>query len=231
MQSGQFHQDIPRPEVVVPGDLAPWFALPATTRTSIGVDQVRRAFAPNDVRSIAMDGARAAVLVAIGEIDGEATVVLTRRALSLDRDPGLIAFPGGYIEPGEHALDAALREAEEEVGLSRHDVEVIGSLGMAERQRSGFRIASYVGLLRGRPQFTISQDEVGDIFEVPLHRLLGDGVCWQEWWNDTDHSRAVCFFADRELLGRNLVWGLTARILWDLLVAVVVPTETGEGVA
>jgi 8-oxo-dGTP pyrophosphatase MutT (NUDIX family) len=170
-------------------------------------------------------------LVAIGEIDGEATVVLTRRALTLDRDPGLIAFPGGYIEPAEDALDAALREAEEEIGLSRRDVEVIGSLGLAERQRSGFRIASYVGLLHGRPKFTISPDEVGDIFEVPLHRLLGDGACWKEKWSDSEPSRSVCFFADPEFLGRNLVWGLTAKILFDLLVNIVVGPDAGEGVA
>lgn len=153
---------------------------------------------------------------------GEATALLIRRAAHLGRDPGHVALPGGFVEPGEELLAAALREADEEIGLDPAAVDVLGPLDVVERPRRG-AVAAFVGLLAERPALVPSPDEVEAVLDVPLATLLSDGVAWEERWPlsswDRDPAvavRPVRFFAC-DLLGDDLVWGVTARILWDLL--------------
>lgn len=156
--------------------------------------------------------------------DGEATAVLIRRAAHLGRDPGHVALPGGLVEAGEDLLATALREADEEVGIDPAAVEVLGSLEVVERPRRSGAVAAFVGLLAARPVLSPSPGEVEAILEVPLATLLADGVAWEERWPLPAGGPApappgmhrVRFFSC-ELLGDDLVWGVTARILWDLL--------------
>lgn len=177
----------------------------------------------------------AAVLVALygdgrGE-EGEATVVLIRRAAQLERDPGHVALPGGLVEPGEEPEAAALREAQEEVGLDPGSVEILGRLGIVERPRDRGSVAPFVGILPERPVLVPSPAEVEAVLEVPLALLLADGVAWEERWplpgtgEGPAPAHVVRFFAHDDALGHDLVWGVTARILWDLLerVAAAVP--------
>jgi 8-oxo-dGTP pyrophosphatase MutT (NUDIX family) len=171
--------------------------------------------------------AEAAVLVALygdgpgGE--GEATVVLIRRSAHLDRDPGHVALPGGFIEAGEDPLAAALREAEEEVGIDPSTVEILGRLDTVDRPRRRGSVVPFVGLLPGRPRLFPSPAEVEAILEVPLTYLVAEGVAWEERWplvevpGGPSPAHVVRFFAHEAALGDDLVWGVTARILWDLL--------------
>lgn len=224
-----FRQYVPRPEGGCPALPPPWReAFGSGARVPLGLVRAalsRPSPAPPRPRQTtrARQPVGAAVLVACygdgtGE-DGEASVVLIRRAAHLDRDPGHVALPGGLVEPGEAPEAAALREAEEEVGLDPARVELLGPLATVERPRDRRAVQPFVGLLPARPVLSPSPDEVEAVLEVPLADLLAEGVAWEERWPLPAASGAahvVRFFAC-ERLGEDLVWGVTAKILWDLL--------------
>ncbi|HUC14381.1 MAG TPA: CoA pyrophosphatase, partial [Acidimicrobiales bacterium] len=143
--------EIPRPKGFLPGAPAPWEQLPETERTRITVEEVWRALAtpaelpapPNVARNVTMaelplqaDQRPAAVLCLLFERAGEANVVLTRRPAHLRSHAGEVCFPGGRLRRGEVPLDAALREANEEIGVAVADVEVIGQLTPLTTYRS-----------------------------------------------------------------------------------------------
>jgi 8-oxo-dGTP pyrophosphatase MutT (NUDIX family) len=160
----------------------------------------------------------AAVLVPVfaSTSHDEATLVLTRRSPLLQRDPGHVAFPGGRVEPGEEPAEAAVREAHEEVGIDPREVHVRGLVDVVGR-RSGEQIAAYLGILAHAPTLVANASEVESVLEVPVASLLADGVAWQERWSAGKAERSVHFFADPSALGDDLVWGVSARILWRLL--------------
>src|SRR5271163_3100227 len=131
---------IPRPPDNRPGAPAPWSGLPEERRRGLSLDRVREALdrewslrhepvAEPWASLMTVPGSRpAAVLVALFEEEGEGRVVLTVRSDQLRSHTGEVAFPGGRIEAGESVVEAALREADEEVGLDPAAVTVIGQL-------------------------------------------------------------------------------------------------------
>lgn len=157
----------------------------------------------------------AAVLVPLIEHPSGLTVLLTRRTDTLPEHPGQIAFPGGRVEPVDSgALDAALRETEEETGLPRHFVRPVGYLPQYVTI-TGYAVIPVVGFVR--PGFTPRPDptEVAEIFEVPLDFILDPA-------NRRRESRAV---GDTQVSydvipwsagGRDYrIWGATAAMLVD----------------
>jgi len=121
---------------------------------------------------IPADATAAAVLVPVIDHADGLTVLLTERASDLRHHPGQISFPGGRLEPDDDGpVAAALRETEEEIGLSREHVEVLGFLP-DHVILTGYRVTPVVGLVR--PGFTMSIDamEVASVFEVPLSFIL-----------------------------------------------------------
>jgi 8-oxo-dGTP pyrophosphatase MutT (NUDIX family) len=112
----------------------------------------------------------AAVLVPIVAHD-EAMLLLTERAHDLAVHPGQIAFPGGRIEAGETPLEAALREAHEEIGLSPDLVSPIGSLA-PYLTGTGFRVTPIIALIRPDYGLSLNTSEVAAAFEVPLTFLM-----------------------------------------------------------
>jgi 8-oxo-dGTP pyrophosphatase MutT (NUDIX family) len=168
----------------------------------------------------------AAVLVALFEEEGEGRVVLTVRSDQLRSHTGEVAFPGGRIEGGESVVEAALREADEEVGLDPTAVTVIGQLTPRPTISSGALMTPVVATLAARPQLRASPDEVERIFDVALSELAADGVFHEEWWSVPGRPGApglptgtfpVWFFA----VAGETVWGATARTLVELLCLVV----------
>jgi 8-oxo-dGTP pyrophosphatase MutT (NUDIX family) len=153
----------------------------------------------------------AAVLVPL--IDrGRLTVLLTQRTLHLDAHAGQISFPGGRVEPADpDHVAAALRETEEEVGITADRVEVIGRLD-DYITGTGFRVVPVVGVVR--PPFLVKPDpfEVADVFEVPLDFVLDPA-------NHEQHSRIVNGIERRYYVlpfeGRY-IWGATAGMLINL---------------
>ena len=114
----------------------------------------------------------AAVLVPLVERDDGLTVLLTQRAATLKDHAGQISFPGGRIEPEDSdAWHAALREAQEEIGLSPNYVEFAGYLP-DHLVGTGFRVTPVVGFVSPRFELRIAAAEVHDVFEVPLAFIL-----------------------------------------------------------
>jgi 8-oxo-dGTP pyrophosphatase MutT (NUDIX family) len=169
------------------------------------------------------------VLLPVFEEAGRARLVLTKRPQGMPSHQGEIAFPGGKIEPAvdRDARDAALREAEEEIGLRRDTVDVIAELPTMATVVGTFMISPFVGIVDGRPRLTPDPREVDRVFDVALGDLLVDGVYREERWplvgtDGADHP--VAFFE----LPDETVWGATARILAGFLAHLVdVPLNPG----
>jgi 8-oxo-dGTP pyrophosphatase MutT (NUDIX family) len=153
----------------------------------------------------------AAVLIPLYERQGELVAVFTERRADLRRHAGEISFPGGrQDEPDEDLRETALREAEEEIGLPRDEVELVGALPPTGTFVTGYKVHPFVGLIRARA-FTPQPSEVEAVLELPLaelrrgyesKRLLRKGV----------PVKTPTYTADG-----HFVWGATARILRALL--------------
>ena len=153
------------------------------------------------------------MLVPLFEESGLARVVLTRRAAGLAAHHGEVSFPGGTVGPDENELDAALREAEEEVALDPAKVSVAGRLEDVATHTTGYLLTPFVAVLAERPVLRPGPDEVEEVFDVSLARLLDPAVYREERWDRPVPDRPVYFFE----LGHDTVWGVTARILRRLL--------------
>jgi 8-oxo-dGTP pyrophosphatase MutT (NUDIX family) len=167
----------------------------------------------------------AAVLVPLFEERGETRVVLTRRSTALRSHRGEVSFPGGRLDPGEAVEAAAVREADEEIALEPGSVRVAGWLHPVLTFVSGSLIFPVIGVLGGRPHVTASPAEVDRVFDVALADLVVDGVFYEERWSvpgrpvpgSADGSFPVWFF---EAAG-EIIWGATARMLYELLSVVL----------
>jgi 8-oxo-dGTP pyrophosphatase MutT (NUDIX family) len=154
----------------------------------------------------------AAVLVPLVDHPGGMSVLLTQRTAHLSAHAGQISFPGGRIEDGDaDAVAAALRETEEEVGLARDHISVIGRLDTYVTG-TGFQITPIVGIVA--PPFALAIDpfEVAEAFEVPLSFVLDDRN--HQRVERESAGRIRCFFV-LPFEGRN-IWGATAGILVSL---------------
>src|SRR5712691_2818032 len=107
----------------------------------------------------------ASVLVPIVISTPEPKIVFTKRTDTLSRHAGEISFPGGLADDGEDAASAALREADEELGLRPSDVKLMGSLPPVHTRVTGILIVPFVGLLEKDPRFVPNAEEIADILE------------------------------------------------------------------
>lgn len=157
------------------------------------------------------DETEAAVLVPLYVRDEELHAVFTKRREDLRRHPGEISFPGGRRDhPDEELASTALREAEEEIGLSADEVDLLGTLAPVSTFVTGYRIFSHVGLIEPIA-WKPSPNEVELVLELPLHALIAG------YAKRPITRRGFTFEADTYVVGDHLIWGATARILGDLL--------------
>ena len=154
----------------------------------------------------------AAVLMPLLVGGVEAKLILTKRSSALKHHPGQIAFPGGKVDAGDGGpIDAALREAREEIGLPPDNVEIIGALGTHETV-TGFRVTPVVALVR--EPFTPKPEpgEVDEVFSVPLRHVLdvrNYRVESRIWRGQRRYYQTVPY-------GPYYIWGATARMLRGL---------------
>ena len=158
----------------------------------------------------------AAVLIPVVDHANGPTLLLTRRSDSLASHTGQIAFPGGRLDAGETVVQAALREAMEEVGLSPDHVEPLG-LSDAYETVTGFLVTPVVAWVR--PGFILKTDpsEVADAFETPWDFLMDEANHRREFYDAPDGTRRW-FWAMP--WGERYIWGATAgmlRSLWGRL--------------
>jgi 8-oxo-dGTP pyrophosphatase MutT (NUDIX family) len=153
----------------------------------------------------------AAVLAAVVFRGGEASLLLTRRAGSLRDHSGQIAFPGGKIEPGESPLDAALREADEEIGLGRDKVEILGCLDPYQTS-TGFRVFPLVGIAHPPFDLAVNAQEVDEVFETPLSFLM-NGANHQRHFREWQGKRRQFYAMPYE---NRYIWGATAGMIRNL---------------
>ena len=155
--------------------------------------------------------APAAVLVAVVDRP-EPTVLLTLRPETMRKHPGQVSFPGGRIDPGDDGpIAAALREAEEEIGLPPASVEVIG-LADTYRTVTGFEVTPVLGIVPPDLPLSPHPGEVAALFEAPLHYLLDPAH---------QHVRTAVWrgrertYYEIEWEGRK-IWGATAAMIVNL---------------
>jgi len=160
----------------------------------------------------------AAVLVPLVMREAGLTVLLTERTAHLSSHAGQVAFPGGRTEPSDASpVATALRETEEEVGLARAHVEIIGQLPQYITG-SGFAVTPVVGLVEPKHTLVIDVNEVAEVFEVPLS-FLTDPANHQrriyEW--EDGAQRSFLAMPWRRPDGReHFIWGVTAAMLRNL---------------
>lgn len=158
---------------------------------------------------------KAAVLVALYVDGGDLHAVFTRRRHDLRSHAGEISFPGGRRDEGEDLRVTALRETEEEIGLPRSHVDVLGALTPTPTVATNYAVYPFVGLIEPGMAWTLSAHEVDEVLELRLTDLRAA------------HSRrrllhrGIPFRTDVYDAGEGLViWGATARIVGDLLARV-----------
>jgi 8-oxo-dGTP pyrophosphatase MutT (NUDIX family) len=153
----------------------------------------------------------AGVLVPLYVDRGELHVVFTKRRDDLRRHPGEISFPGGRRdEEDADLLATALREAEEEIGLPRTEVDVLGALQPTPTIATGYAVYPFVGLIESGHAWTPSAREVAEVIELPLAALEAG------YGRRRLVRRGLPIRTDTYLVGEYLIWGATARILADL---------------
>jgi 8-oxo-dGTP pyrophosphatase MutT (NUDIX family) len=152
------------------------------------------------------------VLVPLFLSAGEPHAVFTRRRTDLRRHAGEISFPGGRRDPEDAGLkDTALREAEEEIGLPRAEVEMLGELPATSTFATNYVIHPFVGEIPAGLAWRVSEREVDAVLELPLKALQASRA------RTRLERRGISFETDAYLLDEHLIWGATARILEDLL--------------
>lgn len=151
---------------------------------------------------------RASVLIPVVRDGAGWSILFTRRAEHLVAHSGQIAFPGGAVEQDESLEDAAVREAEEEVGIHRSAVELIGRLDDVITN-SGYLVAPFVGVVHQPARYVMQESEVVEVFEVPVDALRHPSQPDVRYVTFRDRRYPAYYYVYEQ----REIWGLTGRML------------------
>jgi 8-oxo-dGTP pyrophosphatase MutT (NUDIX family) len=155
---------------------------------------------------------RAAVLVPLIPAQEGWSLLFSRRSANLAAHSGQIAFPGGGVEAGESLEAAAVREAQEEVGIGAEHIQLIGRLDDLVTN-SGFLVAPFAGIIGERIDYVLQAGEVEEVFEVPIEALLRPDQPEVRYVAFRGKSYPAYFYRYEQ----HEIWGLTGRILKHFL--------------
>lgn len=157
------------------------------------------------------------VLILLYEEEGKILFPLTKRPDYLGTHGGQISLPGGKAEPGESIINTALREAEEEIGVSAKQVEILGTLSEFFVIPSNFMVTPVVGFLKGSPMFNPDPKEVVKILHGSLDELVRDDAVRTK---EILAAKMFPMMAPHFEIEEEVVWGATAMILNEFRVVV-----------
>ncbi len=157
------------------------------------------------------------VLILLYEEKGKILFPLTKRPDYLGTHGGQISLPGGKAEPGESIIDTALREAEEEIGVSSKQIEILGTLSEFFVIPSNFMVTPVVGFLKGSPVFNPDPKEVVKILHGSLDELVRDDAVRSK---EILAAKMFPMMAPHFEIEEEVVWGATAMILNEFRVVV-----------
>ena len=190
---------------------------PATRDSKTFKRKIRRILSQREKQTFVFTDAPlspAAVLVPLYERDGEYYILFTKRTEKVEHHKGQISFPGGARHPEDRdLLDTALRETSEEIGVRPEDVEILGELDRMGTVTSNFLITPFVGVIPYPYKFTVSEDEIEELVEVPISALLAKENYREEHQVYEGRTYVASFF---EYEGK-VIWGATAKILRQFL--------------
>jgi 8-oxo-dGTP pyrophosphatase MutT (NUDIX family) len=174
-------------------------------------DLSRLLLSPREAEKIEAHGrTEAAVLVPMHGWPDEPGLIFTERRSDLSRHAGEVSVPGGRRDEGEELLETALREAEEEIGLSRERVEIAGALPPIGTFVTNYKVHPFVGLIEEGLRFEPNPAEVESVLVASLDELAS------AYAKRRLVRRGVPIKTDTYEIGGKLIWGATARILRDL---------------
>lgn len=156
---------------------------------------------------------KAGVLILLYTWEDRLFLALTRRTSRVAHHQAQISFPGGQMNESEGSVEAALREAREEVGIRPESLRVLGELTPLYIPPSNYCIYPVVAIAQGRPDFRPFPDEVEEVIEVPLDHLLDPDNIRREIWLMRGADVSVPFYRFRE----HKIWGATAMVLAELV--------------
>ncbi len=181
------------------------------------IEQLVTRLADYQPRSIDANFPEAGILVPITRNAIEPEIILTRRAQGLSTHQGQVAFPGGKFDSADQTLErTALRESQEEIGLSPSRVQVIAQLSQVVSLH-GIRVTPYVGLIDETAQLTPNYDELDSIFRVPVSFFLTAEPVRRDKMTYKGTALSVPSYHYDYSGERYEIWGLSAIVLVELM--------------
>ena len=159
------------------------------------------------------DGRLGAVLLLLFEEEHDIKIVLTRRSEELKHHPGQISFPGGRVEGKESLQQAAIREANEEIGVHPESIQIVGSLNQIYIPPSDFTVSPFVGWHHGPPILNPQESEVAEVLVFSISDLLNPLALIDGPFECGGKARTAPHYSVNE----SAIWGATAIILTELL--------------
>ena len=170
---------------------------------------------PRQIQDPKSESLHAAVLIPLFNENGEHKILFTKRSTQVKTHKGQISFPGGVVEETDQTLlETALREAHEEIGLLKEDVEILGQADDATTVVSNFIVHPFVGVIPYPYDFRIWPEEVDRIIEVPLRVFLEDDPRYRQ---NSAEFEGVIYSGSAFRYKGDVIWGATARILENLM--------------